>query len=57
MTIRFNNGNGGVTCNICNVLFVSSFADSEDLEYWRLKADHLCQECEINEAIGGNMDE
>ena len=57
MTIRFNNGNGGVTCDDCNALYVKTIRTHEEMEYYRLKQEnggHFCEECKIKRAIAGD---
>jgi len=48
MAYRFNNGNGGVTCDICNILIDSNLSYSEYMQSYRLSNSNskdVCLEC------------
>ena len=54
--IRFNNGNGGVTCHKCKGLFVTRFETMDEHKYWAgIPAhEHMCEQCKIEQAVAGD---
>ncbi len=44
MAYRFNNGNGGVTCDKCNLLIDANLSFKEYEEWWGKKGD-FCWKC------------